>query len=348
MARTEAGLDGNGRGTARRAIDRRWLPLNALRAFEAVGRQLSFTAGAQALSVSQSAISRHVIGLEALLGVKLFERQAPGLAQGLAQGVVLTRAGEVLLPLVSRSLDRMEQALNDILGDQGGQRSLMVHLPPSFAQLLAVPLLRDLRRELPGIGLDIATPGMVGPPPQEVDAAVLFTHRPPSAEGIDLLWMVQVSPMCHPNYARRHRLPSIGEPVAVELARFLDGTELLHVRLERQPRYLLWENFARQCGLGIDVARGLAFDTAALAAQYALSGEGVALLDTRLFAAELASGRLVAPFDVAAADGFGYFLSIAAEDLADPVVALFRDWIIRRFAGTVRSDDVPIAPGETA
>ena len=44
-------------------INRRWLPLNALRAFDAVGQNLSFTAGAQALHVSQSALSRHVISL---------------------------------------------------------------------------------------------------------------------------------------------------------------------------------------------------------------------------------------------------------------------------------------------
>jgi LysR family glycine cleavage system transcriptional activator len=35
-----------------------------LRAFEAVGKNLSFTGGAAALSVSQSAMSRHVAGLE--------------------------------------------------------------------------------------------------------------------------------------------------------------------------------------------------------------------------------------------------------------------------------------------
>ena len=56
-------------------INRRWLPLNALRAFEAVGQHLSFTAGAQALHVSQSALSRHVISLEDLLGCQLLERR---------------------------------------------------------------------------------------------------------------------------------------------------------------------------------------------------------------------------------------------------------------------------------
>ena len=61
-------------------INRRWLPLNALRAFEAVGQHRSFTAGAAALSVSQSAMSRHVSALEELLGKQLFEREASRLA----------------------------------------------------------------------------------------------------------------------------------------------------------------------------------------------------------------------------------------------------------------------------
>jgi cytochrome d ubiquinol oxidase subunit II len=50
-------------------IDRRWLPLNALRAFEGVARYGSFTSAASALSIAQSALSRHVISLENLIGL---------------------------------------------------------------------------------------------------------------------------------------------------------------------------------------------------------------------------------------------------------------------------------------
>ena len=77
-------------------IDRRWLPLNALHAFETVGKRLSFTAAANALNVSQSAVSRHVISLEALLGVQLFERWPQQLA--------LTDAGAAVLPVPSATL----------------------------------------------------------------------------------------------------------------------------------------------------------------------------------------------------------------------------------------------------
>ena len=93
-------------------INRRWLPLNALRAFDAVGRHLSFTAGAQALHVSQSALSRHVISLEELLGVQLLERRPHGL--------VLTDAGARLLPVVHKAFDRLEQQINEI--KRGGRR----------------------------------------------------------------------------------------------------------------------------------------------------------------------------------------------------------------------------------
>ena len=57
---------------SRKSIDRRWLPLNALRAFEGVAKHGSFTAAANALLISQSALSRHVIALERLVGVQLF------------------------------------------------------------------------------------------------------------------------------------------------------------------------------------------------------------------------------------------------------------------------------------
>src|SRR6202044_35789 len=90
-------------GTAmisRGRIDRRWLPPNARRAFEAVAKHASFTAAANALRISQSALSRHVISIEKLIGVQLFDRRPHAL--------VLTKAGQHLLPTVIKSLDRLE------------------------------------------------------------------------------------------------------------------------------------------------------------------------------------------------------------------------------------------------
>jgi LysR family glycine cleavage system transcriptional activator len=55
-------------------MDRRHLPLTALRSFEAVGRHLSFTRAAEALGVTHGAVSRQIASLERSLGVKLIDR----------------------------------------------------------------------------------------------------------------------------------------------------------------------------------------------------------------------------------------------------------------------------------
>ena len=117
------------------------MPLNALRAFEAVGRKLSFTAGAQSLNVSQSAVSRHIIALEDLLGHKLFDRSVATL--------VMTPAGEALLPQVTLSFDRLEQTMNAICQHSLVKRPIRLHVPPSMLQQIVLPILRDFRAEYP-------------------------------------------------------------------------------------------------------------------------------------------------------------------------------------------------------
>ncbi|HMD73289.1 MAG TPA: LysR substrate-binding domain-containing protein, partial [Steroidobacteraceae bacterium] len=81
----------------------------------------------------------------------------------------------------------------------------------------------------------------------------------------------------------------------------------------------------------VNVERGLVFDTAILAVQYALSGEGLALVDTNLFSEEIRTGRLVRPFDISLDDGYGYYLITHPESLGDTAIALFRSWLIERF-----------------
>jgi LysR family transcriptional regulator, glycine cleavage system transcriptional activator len=54
-------------------------PLNALRAFEAAARHLSFTSAAAELNVTQAAVSHQIKALEDRLGLKLFRRVGRGL-----------------------------------------------------------------------------------------------------------------------------------------------------------------------------------------------------------------------------------------------------------------------------
>jgi DNA-binding transcriptional LysR family regulator len=301
----------------KRPIDRRWLPLNALRAFEGVAKHGSFTAAAHALLISQSALSRHVIALERLIGVQLFERRPHALT--------LTKAGQHLLPAVAKSFDRLEYAIDDIRNEGApAQRSLRVQMPPSFAVQLAVPILRDFRGTSTEVDIDLVSPSAVGPPLGDVDVAVVYSRPSVTDLVADLLWPVRLRILCHPQIAERHG--------GKGLAEFIEANEIVHVRIDGAPRHEAWAQFARHNGLGaLNVERGLVFDTAVLAAQYALSGQGISLVDPRLFAEEMRTGRLVSPFAEELDNGYGYYLVTHPEGLSDTAIALFRSWLIERF-----------------
>ena len=299
-------------------MDRKWLPLNALRAFEAAGQHLSFTAAANRLTVAQSAVSRHVIMLERFLNAPLFERRPQQLA--------LTEAGKHLLPVVVKAFDRIDQALADIVKEKGNpRRVLKVALPPTFAHQLAVPLLKDFRAEHPEVSIDIASRRTRAGADGEADLSVIYSEPRVTDTVLDLLWMVRLTVLCSPALLKG------GAPT--DITTFVAGHDLLHVKLDDRPRHYLWGMAARAMARpDTAVDRGPVFDTAQLAAQYAMSGEGLALVDPMLFRDEIASGRLVRPFDFNLDDGYGYYLTTNAEDLGHEPIALFRSWLIRRFA----------------
>lgn len=305
-------------------MERQWLPLNALRAFEAAGRHGSFTAAAASLAVAQSAVSRHVIALERFIGVPLFERRPGQLA--------LTEAGRHLLPAVTRSFDRIEGALGGIMAERGTPRHLLrLVLPPTFALQLAVPILRDFRAEHPALGIEIASRPS-GETEGEAAVAVVYSEPKVSDAIDDLLWMERLAVVCAP--------AALGEGPP-DLIALLARHDPLHVRLGGRPHGHMWRQMARALGRpDLAVGGGLVFDTAQLAAQYALSGDGLALVDPVLFRDDLAAGRLVSPFETRLASGYGYYLVTAPEDL-DEAVALFRSWMIRRFADAARADAEP-------
>ena len=97
-----------------------------------------------------------------------------------------------------------------------------------------------------------------------------------------------------------------------------------------------WQLWLTAAGLPISLAlrRGLSFDQSFMALQAAMDGLGVALGRTRLVDADIASGRLVVPFDVVLPADAGYYI-VAPEETADaPKIVLFRDWLTRSVAAS--------------
>src|SRR5215471_18911145 len=108
------------------------IPLASLRAFHQVAEQLSFTRAAQALHVTQSAVSQQVAQLEQRLGKRLVERNA--------RSVRLTEHGEALAAACQRSFAVLESALQRIAGNADAN-ALNFKVPPTFAMKWLMPRL---------------------------------------------------------------------------------------------------------------------------------------------------------------------------------------------------------------
>jgi DNA-binding transcriptional LysR family regulator len=118
----------------------------SLRLFDEVARSGSFTAAAELLGYTQSAVSRRVAALERAAGGPLFER--------LARGVRLTPAGAALHRHAVAVLDRLERAGEELAAIHGGHGGIL--RVGSFAtaniDLLPGSLKRFLERR-PGVEL---------------------------------------------------------------------------------------------------------------------------------------------------------------------------------------------------
>ena len=99
-------------------------PLNALRAFEAAARHLSFKNAALELSVTPTAVSHQITLLEETLALPLFHR--------LTRSLELTTQGRAMLPKVREGLECFVAAVEMArVPDPHGRLTLV--LPPSFA-----------------------------------------------------------------------------------------------------------------------------------------------------------------------------------------------------------------------
>lgn len=124
------------------------LPLTALRTFESAARLASFRAAAVELSVTPTAVSHQIRGLEQWLGVLLFER--------LGRGVRLTEAGEQLQRNLHGALLEIDHGLA-ALRPQPGEQCISLSTMPAFAALWLIPRLGRFYRQHPGIRVRIET-----------------------------------------------------------------------------------------------------------------------------------------------------------------------------------------------
>jgi LysR family glycine cleavage system transcriptional activator len=122
-------------------------PLNALKAFEAAARLLSFTAASAELNVTQAAISHQVRTLETYLGLELFNRTH--------QRLSLTNAGKSYLPTLTQSFDLIGQGYKEIITDRKSFR-LNIKAPSSFSVQWLLPRIANYQQQHPSIDVHLS------------------------------------------------------------------------------------------------------------------------------------------------------------------------------------------------
>jgi len=282
------------------------LPLNALRAFEASARHLSFTRAGLELHVTQAAVSAQVKNLEARLGVQLFRR--------LPRGLALTDEGQALLPMLSDSFGRLGNILEQFRG--GAYREpLTVAAVATFAVGWLLPRTEAFQREHPFIDLRLFTHNnKVDLAGEGLDFAIRFGQGAWHGTQAEPLFEAPLTPMCAPSIARR-----VGTP------RDLLGETLL--RSYRSDEWRLWFE-AAGVGAMAGPMRGPVLDSSLALAAAAAQGAGVALLPRHMFRHDLQTNRLVQPFACEVRGG-SYWLTRLQSRAASPAMAQFREWLLR-------------------
>lgn len=288
------------------------LPYVALRAFEMVVRKGNFSAAADELGVSQSAISQHVKRLETWLGSDLLIRGARQSSP--------TPEGQVLARTIDESLGRLETICSDIRRKKFRDTGLVVCCPPGFAFAWLFPRLLDFDLKHPEISLSVSTDNLSQDRlPDDADIGIRYGMGEFAGLHVEHLMSEDVFPVCAPDL-----MPSLRPGTA--MPDDLTGFTLLMDEYENKSGPAPdWDFWARETGTKLPTGlRSRRFSQSNLVTQAAIQGLGVAMGRGPLVAAALKSAALIRPFSQSAQSRYSYW--IAHRNSAHPSVQAFVTW----------------------
>ncbi len=289
---------------------RRLPSLNALRAFEAAARHMSFTRAADELCVTQGAVSRQVKALEAYLEVQLFRR--------LNRTLIITEEGQAYMGPLGKAFNIIDNATVR-LANYSDEGLLNVRVLPTLAMRWLIPRLHEFQLVHPLIEVRITTSLRPGDGTRQ-DVDIVFGRKPDRTPEMrfDKVVDENLIVVCSPALLNGdHPLNS---------PRDLVHHTFLHA-MTREEAWQVWLNAVGK--KSIDPSTGSKFEHYYFALQAAVGGLGIAVAPWLLVKDDLEFGRLIAPFDIAVPSNDAYFL-IYTEGRADvPKVKLFRDWVLQ-------------------
>jgi len=295
------------------------ISLTALEIFEAAGCARNFTSAANALGMSQPALSHRISQLERQLGMALFRRGH--------RGVSLTREGEELLSVCSRSLEEIRQAIARLSRAKDDVR-VLIATDFAFASFWIMPRLPDFQRSLPNAELSVVATQYAGKEaPGDVDLTIYLAERREETERRAVLFEEEVLPVCSPDYLVRHG------PFAS--AEDLLASRLLHLAGPTDAPWLTWRQWFEEVGLAYaPSSTQMTLSNYMLVIQAALSGRGICLGWRGLIDEALNEGQLVPAFDRTVASGRAYHIERSEAGTKELALKMFES--IQQAARQVR------------
>lgn len=289
-------------------MPRRLPPLNALKAFEAAARNLSFTKAADELFVTQAAVSHQIKSLEDFLSMKLFLRRN--------RTLLLTEAGQAYYLELKDIFKNLQEATDKLLA-KGSKGAITVATPPSFASQWLVPRLSLFATENPDIDVRIkAVDYDEGFLSDDIDIAIYYGIGRWTGVQADKLHNEFLTPMCAPSLMHR------GKPLR-------DLRDLRHHVLLHDSNRAFWKNWLKIFAVkDVNVNQGPVFSHSMMVLQAAALGQGIALGNTVLARPELEAGRLIVPFAERMACKESYYVVCDPQQLELGKINTFRQWML--------------------
>jgi DNA-binding transcriptional LysR family regulator len=299
-------------------------PLNAIRAFEAAARRVSFVEAARDLGVTHWAIGKQIKLLEDWFGTPLFERRA--------RGVALTDEGAELLGDASAAFAILSGASRKLRRPHAARRIsglVRINVPTSFALRWLIPHMSQFQGRFPNVEVRISTTSRklryIG---SAFDLGVRLGAAPPAGLKSEILMPDRRLPACNPEILRKRPVKSADD---------LNRHTLLHSATTRSD----WsEWFAIAGSPTLPTVRHVEFEHVHLQLQAAVDGLGIALASLPLIASDIAAGRLICPISEPHWRTENYLLVSEDRD-ENAAVKAFRAWI----TATALSSSADVAPG---
>ncbi|MBK8837268.1 MAG: LysR family transcriptional regulator [Hyphomonadaceae bacterium] len=282
-------------------------PLNAVRAFEAASRHLSFSRAAEELGVTQGAISKHVISLEDFIGAQVFQRSPTGLS--------LTQEGYTLMEALRPAFAMMSDAFSHYHRKPPRSSICRIATLASFASQFLVPRLPEFRQAYPDIEIEFITSvRLVDLTREEADLGVRYGLG--EYEGLVSSRLVKgmLMPVC---------APSVLKSNGGDLASLLATTRRIQT-----AGYNEWRDWSAIANIDIAATQPAYVIEDFLVAIKALTiGQGIGLLPHLLVQDQLASGELIQFSDTPLEIPHTFHLAHTTTSVRRPFVQTVVEWL---------------------